>query len=78
MDNTKNKTDKYEQKAELQRNKQVIALKREIEKARLDIEAAESNFEQVYRPAEVDIYIYELRKAQTKYDTLLLRLKELC
>ena len=77
MYNIKNKTQKDEHKADLRRKKQILALKSEIERTRRDIEAAEMNFERVYKPSEVDIYIYELRKVQTKYDSLLSRLKEL-
>ena len=68
---------KDEQKADMRRKRQIIALKKELEKTRRDIEAAETNFERVCKPSEVDIYIYELRKVQTKYDSLLARLKEL-
>lgn len=77
MDNIKNKTQKDEHKADLRQKKQILALKSEIERTRRDIEAAEMNFERVHKPSEVDIYIYELRKVQTKYDSLLSRLKEL-
>ena len=55
MDNIKNKTQKDEHKADLRRKKQILALKSEIERTRRDIEAAEMNFERVYKPSEVDI-----------------------
>lgn len=59
------------------RNEQMSKLMREIEKARRDIEAAEANFEMAVNPADVDVYIYELRTVQARYGALLKRLKDL-
>lgn len=49
----------------------------EIEKARLDIEAAEMNFECVSKKEEVDVIVYELRRAQTRYCSLLEKFKNI-
>lgn len=55
----------------------IKALIKEIEKARLDIEAAEMNFECVSKKEEVDVIVYELRRAQTRYCALLEKFKNM-
>lgn len=62
----------------LKDSKEVLkALIKEIEKARLDIEAAEMNFECVSKKEEVDVIVYELRRAQTRYCSLLEKFKNM-
>ncbi len=61
----------------IRRNEQILELMKELEKARRDIEAAEANFEMAVNPADVDVYIYELRTVQARYGSLLKRLKDI-
>ncbi|MGN0180766.1 MAG: DUF2508 family protein [Monoglobaceae bacterium] len=66
-----------EEECKSRRKKQMNELMKEIEKARRDIEAAEANFEMAVNPADVDVYIYELRTVQARYGALLKRLKDI-
>lgn len=66
-----------EEECKIRRNEQINELMKEIEKARRDIEAAEANFEMAVNPADVDVYIYELRTVQARYGALLKRLKDI-
>lgn len=51
------------------------ALKREIERTKIVIDAARNHFEQVVDPTLIDCYIYELNAAQLRYQFLLRRFK---
>lgn len=66
-----------DEECKIRRNEQMHELMKEIEKARRDIEAAEANFEMAVNPADVDVYIYELRTVQARYGALLKRLKDI-
>ncbi len=49
----------------------------DISGARTEMDIAQKNFDRVYNCDEVDYYIYKLRAAQTRYDYLIKRLKEI-
>ncbi len=53
------------------------ALLADIFEAKNDIDIAWQSFNMVYKPEEVDVYVYRLRAAEAKYDSLLKKLKEL-
>lgn len=50
-------------------------LRREIERSKRAITAAQNHFEQVVDPTLIDCYIYELNAAQLRYQFLLRRFK---
>ncbi|MEG1441030.1 MAG: DUF2508 family protein [Oscillospiraceae bacterium] len=50
-------------------------LELDANRAKRDVQSAMQNFENVSDPDVVDIYIYELRKAQTRYDHIIRELK---
>lgn len=52
-------------------------LQNEIQKTKLDLEAAYSNFENVVDPDLIDCYIYEVNAVQKRYKFLLKQIKEL-
>ena len=52
-------------------------LQDEIERVKLEMETAYSNFEQVLDPDLIDCYIYELKAIQTRYSYLIGKAKEL-
>lgn len=49
----------------------------DISIAKSNIDIAHQNFNRVYRPDEVDVYIYRLRTAEARYGSLIKKLKEL-
>lgn len=49
----------------------------EAEVAKRDMDAAFMNFNNVFSKEETDIYIYRFREAQTKYGSLIKKLKEI-
>lgn len=49
----------------------------EISEAKSNMDAARENFNRVYNPDEIDVYVYRLRAAETQYGCLLKKLKEL-
>lgn len=49
----------------------------EINRTKMALDAAYSNFENVVDPDLIDCYIYELNAAQTRYKFLLKQAKEL-
>ncbi len=53
------------------------ALLRDIAAAKSDMELARTNFDFVYKPDDVDVYIYKLRDATSRYEKLIKELKEL-
>ncbi len=59
------------------RKRSIAALTAEVNRARREMEIARENFDCVFKAAEVDICIYELRTAQVRYCSLLNRLKKL-
>lgn len=60
-----------------ERERQYTELRQDVERARLDMQTAMINFRNVSEPHIVDMYIYEIQEAQTKYDYLLKQLKDL-
>lgn len=59
------------------RTKRREALLLEISEAKSNMDAARENFNRVFNPDEVDVYVYRLRAAETQYGCLLKKLKEL-
>ncbi len=49
----------------------------DIERAKSDMEVARANFDFVYKPDDVDIYIYKLRDASSRYEKLIKELKNI-
>ena len=59
------------------RSKRREELLLEISAVKSNIDTARENFNRVYNPDEVDVYVYRLRAAETQYGCLLKKLKEL-
>ena len=57
-------------------NIQDPVLLQEIEKVKLDMETAYSNFQNVVDPDLIDCYIYELNSVQMRYKFLLTSIKK--
>jgi Protein of unknown function (DUF2508). len=57
--------------------KEELLLQEEIEKAKLALETAYSNFENVLDPDLIDCYIYEVNAVQHRYKFLLKQAKAL-
>lgn len=64
-------------KTEARRDIIVKSLLEDIETAKNDMETARINFNRVYTPEDVDIYIYKLRSAESRYIKLIKKLKAL-
>lgn len=62
---------------EIDRGELKKRLLKDIARAKSDMEIARENFEYVYKPDDVDIYIYKLRDATTRYEKLIKELKDL-
>lgn len=58
-------------------SKETSELRNEIEKTKLALESAYSNFENVVDPDLIDCYIYEVNAVQKRYKFLLKKAKEL-
>lgn len=50
---------------------------KELNKTRSDLECAVANFNCVLNPKETDIYIYQIKNSQAKYENILSQLQEL-
>jgi hypothetical protein len=59
------------------KNPEAELLLNEIQRTKIALEAAYSNFENVVDPDLIDCYIYEVNAAQKRYKFLLKRAKEL-
>ena len=59
-----------------ERNSRYRQLRQCADAALVDMQAAMRNFENVSDPAVVDMYIYELQEAQTRYDYVMRQLKD--
>ncbi len=59
------------------RAEQKRSLLADISVAKNEMDIAQRNFDCVYKPDEVDVYIYKLREAQARYDVLLKALKDM-
>ncbi|WP_310602215.1 YaaL family protein [Anaerosporobacter sp.] len=59
------------------RRKEEELLRLELSKAKLALEAAYSNFENVVDPDLIDCYIYEVNAVQKRYKYLLKQAKQL-
>lgn len=56
----------------------IKSLLSDISGVKTEMDIAQKNFDMVYNCDEVDYYIYRLRAAQTRYDYLIKKLKEIC
>lgn len=65
------------QETDLKREILIKILLADIESAKNDMEAARTNFNRVHNPDDVDIYIYKLRSAESRYTKLIKKLKAL-
>lgn len=65
------------QETDLKREILIKILLADIESAKNDMEAARINFNRVHNPDDVDIYIYKLRSAESRYTKLIKKLKAL-
>lgn len=59
------------------REELIKSLLGDISGVKSEMDIAQKNFDMVYNDDEVDYYIYRLRAAQTRYDYLLKKLKEI-
>lgn len=71
--------EKYKERDEIyEKHKAAIdTVLKDIASAKRDMETARQNFDCVFRREDVDIYIYKLRDAQSRYVKLLGELKAL-
>lgn len=67
---------KLKKKSKLRRKEEEL-LRLEISKAKLALESAYSNFENVVDPDLIDCYIYEVNAVQKRYKYLLKQAKQL-
>lgn len=67
---------KLRKKSKLRRKEEEL-LRLEISKAKLALESAYSNFENVVDPDLIDCYIYEVNAVQKRYKYLLKQAKQL-
>ena len=65
------------QETDLKREILIKILLADIESAKNDMEAARINFNRVHNPDDVDIYIYKLRSAESRYTKLIKKQKAL-
>ena len=49
----------------------------ELNKTKSDLECAMANFNCVLNPKETDIYVYQIKNSQAKYENILSQLQEL-
>lgn len=68
---------KTPQEAGTDRNELIKALIEDIKSAKNDMEVARINFDRVYNPDDIDIYIYKLRSAESRYTKLIKKLKSI-
>ena len=68
---------KTAQESETDRNELIKTLIFDIESAKNDMEVARINFNSVYNPDDIDIYIYKLRSAESRYTKLIKKLKSI-
>ncbi len=68
---------KNTQESETDRNELIKTLIFDIESAKNDMEVARINFNRVYNPDDIDIYIYKLRSAESRYTKLIKKLKSI-
>ncbi len=68
---------KTPQEAGTDRNELINKLIEDIECAKNDMEVARINFDRVYNPDDIDIYIYKLRSAESRYTKLIKKLKSI-
>ncbi len=59
------------------REELIKSLLGDISGVKSEMDIAQKNFDMVYNDDEVDYYIYRLRAAQTRYDYLFKKLKEI-
>lgn len=68
---------KNTQEPNTDRNELINKLIEDIECAKNDMEVARINFDRVYNPDDIDIYIYKLRSAESRYTKLIKKLKSI-
>lgn len=61
----------------LQKSQELELLRAQIQKTKLALDTAYSNFENVVEPELIDCYIYEVNAIQQRYKFLLQKAKEI-